>query len=704
MLARMEEHTGSGLPPGLEDQSALIDNPADILVIAAYFLLVLGVGLWSMCRTNRGTVSGYFLAGRSMVWWPVGASLFASNIGSGHFVGLAGTGAASGLAVAGFEWNALFVVMLLGWLFVPVYLTAGVITMPQYLRKRFGGHRIRFYLSVLSLFLYIFTKISVDMFSGAVFIQQALGWNIYASVIALLGITMVYTVTGGLAALMYTDTVQTFVILGGAFILMGYAFHEVGGYSGLFDKYLGAMTSLTVSEDPAVGNISSSCYQPRPDSYHLLRDPVTGDLPWPALLLGLTIVSGWYWCSDQVIVQRCLAGKNLTHIKAGCILCGYLKLMPMFLMVMPGMISRILFPDEVACVVPEVCKRVCGTEVGCSNIAYPRLVVKLMPNGLRGLMLAVMLAALMSSLASIFNSSSTLFTMDIYTRLRPRAGDRELLLVGRLWVVFIVAVSVAWLPVVQAAQGGQLFDYIQAVSSYLAPPVSAVFVLALFVPRVNEKGAFWGLIGGLLMGLARLIPEFSFGSGSCVQPSVCPAFLCGVHYLYFAIVLFVCSGLLTLVVSLCTAPIPRKHLHRLVFSLRHSKEEREDLDADEVEGPASTPVQNGHPEHAVEIEGKSPGGGTMEVGEPSSLKLTVGLQFFPESQSPAPGLFRQCLLWFCGMSRGGAGSSPPPTQEEVAAATRQLEDISEDPRWARVVNLNALLMMAVATFLWGFYA
>eukprot|EP00069_Balaena_mysticetus_P002981 bmy_00711T0 len=322
----MEEHTEAGSAPGLGEQRALIDNTADILVIAAYFLLVIGVGLWSMCRTNRGTVGGYFLAGRSMTWWPVGASLFASNIGSGHFVGLAGTGAASGLAVAGFEWNALFVVLLLGWLFAPVYLTAGVITMPQYLRKRFGGHRIRLYLSVLSLFLYIFTKISVDMFSGAVFIQQALGWNIYASVIALLGITMIYTVTG-----------------------------------------------------------------------------------------------------------------------------------------------------------------------------------------------------------------------------------------GRLWVVFIVAVSVAWLPVVQAAQGGQLFDYIQSVSSYLAPPVSAVFVLALFVPRVNEKGAFWGLIGGLLMGLARLVPEFSFGSGSCVRPSACPALLCRVHYLYFAIVLFVCSGLLTLVVSLCTPPIPRKH-------------------------------------------------------------------------------------------------------------------------------------------------
>ncbi|XP_030156482.1 sodium/glucose cotransporter 2 isoform X3 [Lynx canadensis] len=616
----MEEHMEAGSAPGLGNQRVLINNLADILVIAAYFLLVIGVGLWSMCRTNRGTVGGYFLAGRSMVWWPVGASLFASNIGSGHFVGLAGTGAASGLAVAGFEWNALFVVLLLGWLFAPVYLTAGVITMPQYLRKRFGGHRIRLYLSVLSLFLYIFTKISVDMFSGAVFIQQALGWNIYASVIALLGITMIYTVTGGLAALMYTDTLQTFVILGGAFVLMGYAFHEVGGYSGLFDKYLGAMTSLTVSEDPAVGNISSSCYRPRPDSYHLLRDAVTGDLPWPALLLGLTIVSGWYWCSDQVIVQRCLAGKNLTHIKAGCILCGYLKLMPMFLMVMPGMISRILYPDEVACVVPEVCKRVCGTEVGCSNIAYPRLVVKLMPNGLRGLMLAVMLAALMSSLASIFNSSSTLFTMDIYMRLRPQAGDRELLLVGR------------------------------------------------------QCPATWRHLCLLSLCWRSLCPV---SMRSCVRPSTCPALFCRVHYLYFAIVLFVCSGLLILVVSLCTAPIPRKHLHRLVFSLRHSKEQREDLDADELEGSTSPPVQNGCPEHAVEME---------------------------EPQSPTPGMFRRCLLWFCGMSRSGAGSPPAPTQEEVAAAARRLEDISEDSSWARVVNFNALLMMAVATFLWGFYA
>nr|XP_056718989.1 sodium/glucose cotransporter 2 isoform X5 [Euleptes europaea] len=582
-----------------------------------------------MCRTNRGTVKGYFLAGRNMVWWPIGASLFASNIGSGHFVGLAGTGAANGLAVAGFEWNAMFIILLLGWLFVPVYLTAGVITMPQYLKKRFGGQRIRLYLSILSLFMYIFTKISVDMFSGAVFIQQALDWNIYVAVIALLIITTIYTVTGGLAALMYTDTVQTFVMVGGAFILMGYAFNEVGGYQGLFDKYMNALPSQMLSPMPDLYNISSSCYAPREDSFHMIRDAISSDLPWPAVILGLSINSLWYWCSDQVIVQRCLAGKNLTHVKAGCILCGYLKLLPMFLMVMPGMISRILYPDEVACVIPEECKRICGTEVGCSNIAYPKLVVSLMPSGLRGLMLAVMLAALMSSLASIFNSSGTLFTMDIYNRLRPQASDKELLTVGRVWILLLVGVSIAWIPVVQAAQGGQLFDYIQSISSYLAPPVAAVFLLGVFVKRVNEQGAFWGMVGGLAVGMARMIPEFIYGTGSCLFPSACPSLICGVHYLYFAVILFFATAAIVIGISLCTSPIPDKHLHRLVFSLRHSKEERIDLDTEEE-----------------------------------------------EEASP----------------------------EEKAEEMRRLTDITEHPTWKAVVNLNAVVMMTLSLFLWGYYA
>ncbi|XP_029462698.1 sodium/glucose cotransporter 2 [Rhinatrema bivittatum] len=662
-------------------QTVAINNAADISVISIYFLVVIGVGLWSMRRTNRGTVGGYFLAGRNMVWWPVGASLFASNIGSGHFIGLAGTGAANGLAVAGFEWNALFVVLLLGWVFVPVYLTAGVITMPQYLKKRFGGSRIRFYLTILSLFLYIFTKISVDMFSGAVFIQQALGWNIYLAVIALLVITMIYTVTGGLAALMYTDTVQTFVIITGAFVLMGYAFNEIGGYHGLFEKYMNAIPSLHTSD---LYNISSACYTPRPDAFNMFRDPLTGDLPWPALLIGLTIVSCWYWCSDQVIVQRCLAGKNVTHVKAGCILCGYLKFLPMFLMVMPGMISRILYKDEIACVVASECKRICGTEVGCSNIAYPKLVVTLMPNGLRGLMLAVMLAALMSSLASIFNSSSTIFTIDVWTRLRPQAGDRELLIVGRVWILFLVAVSIAWIPVVQAAQGGQLFDYMQSVASYLAPPIAAVFFLALFVKRVNEPGAFWGLIVGLLIGLSRMIPEFVYGTGSCLFPSACPAIICRIHYLYFAIILFLCSCVVVLGVSYCTPPIDEKHLYRLVFSLRHSKEERFDLDAEEDENRRKKAIRQQEAAENGSLEHK------MEVHDPAAV----------EKHS----LARRCLDWFCGLSSAAPEVEPNTSEEELVEASKKLTDIEENPLWSTVVNVNAIIMMTFAIFLWAYFA
>ncbi|CAI5694490.1 sodium/glucose cotransporter 2 isoform X1 [Oreochromis niloticus] len=651
-----------------------ISNPADISIIVGYFIVVISVGVWSMFRTNRGTVGGYFLAGRTMTWWPVGASLFASNIGSGHFVGLAGTGAAGGIAVGGFEWSALFIVLLLGWVFVPVYLTAGVITMPQYLKKRFGGTRISLYLSVISLLLYILTKISVDMFSGAVFIQQALGWNIYVAVIALLLITALYTVTGGLAALMYTDTVQTFVIIAGAFVLTGFSFAKVGGYSALLNKYSSAMPLNFTSLEPQRYNISSHCYTPRADAFNLLRDPAAGDLPWPGVLIGIPIGGIWYWCTDQVIVQRCLAARSITDVKAGCIMCGYLKLLPMFLMVFPGMISRILYPDEVGCVVPELCKNICGTEVGCSNIAYPKLVISIMPDGLRGLMLAVMLAALMSSLASIFNSSSTLFTMDIWTRIRPQATERELIVVGRVWVLCIVAVSICWIPVVQAAQSGQLFDYIQSVSSYLAPPIAAVFLLAVFVKRVNETGAFWGLIGGLLMGLCRMLLEFWFGTGSCIFPSSCPYLVCGIHYLHFAIILFFCTSALVLLVSCCSEPIDDQHLHRLVFSLRHSKEERKDLDWEQEE------------------KGR-------RARREASRRMRENKSDAVAEEEEQSGICHLIKRFF-----GQGGSSSATNEEEEPEGPVQMPDISEDPVWKNAVDANALIMMAVAVFMWGYYA
>ncbi|XP_047228066.1 sodium/glucose cotransporter 1-like [Girardinichthys multiradiatus] len=641
-----------------ESSTNVINNPADISVIVIYFLIVLAVGVWAMVRTNRSTVGGFFLAGRSMVWWPIGASLFASNIGSGHFVGIAGTGAAAGIAIGGFEWNALIIVVILGWLFVPIYIKAGIVTMPEYLKKRFGGQRIRIYLSVLSLFLYIFTKISADMFSGAIFIQQALKLNIYVAVIALLAITALYTVTGGLAAVIYTDTLQTVIMIIGSFILMGFAFNEVGGYENFHDRYMTAIPSIT-------GNISEKCYQPRSDSFHIFRDPINGDLPWPGLVFGLTIQATWYWCTDQVIVQRCLSAKNLSHVKGGCILCGYLKLLPMFLMVFPGMISRILYSDVVACVDPDECKRHCGASVGCTNVAYPKLVLDLMPKGLRGLMLSVMMASLMSSLTSVFNSASTLFTMDIYTKIRRKAKERELMIAGRVFILVLIGISIAWIPVVQSAQSGQLFDYIQSITSYLTPPVAAVFLLAIFCKRVNETGAFYGLIIGLPIGLSRMITEFAYGTGSCNNPSNCPEIICGVHYLYFGMILFLVSCIIIVGVSLMTKPIDDKHLYRLCWSLRNRTEERVDID----------------PDNWVNDEEEDN-------------------KFQHEEPEEKPGFCKKALMCFCGLEETKAPKLSP---EEEAELKKQLTDTSEKPLWRNIVNINAIILLCVAVFFHGYF-
>uniref|UniRef100_L7N2Q0 Sodium/glucose cotransporter 1 n=1 Tax=Xenopus tropicalis TaxID=8364 RepID=L7N2Q0_XENTR len=647
--------------PAPEKDKIPINNPADISVIVVYFVVVLAVGIWAMVRTSRGTVGGFFLAGRSMVWWPIGASLFASNIGSGHFVGLAGTAAAGGIVIGGFEWNALVIVVILGWVFVPIYVKAGVVTMPEYLRKRFGGDRIRIYLSVLSLLLYVFTKISADMFSGAIFIQQAMRINIYIAIVMLLAITALYTVTGGLAAVIYTDTLQTIIMLVGSFILMGFAFNKVGGYDQFMEKYMNAIPSV-ISYDNIT--VPEQCYTPRDDSFHLFRDPLTGDMPWPGLIFGLTILALWYWCTDQVIVQRCLSAKNMSHVKAGCILCGYLKLLPMFLMVFPGMISRILYTDEVACVVPSLCKKFCDTEVGCTNIAYPKMVINLMPDGLRGLMLSVMLASLMSSLTSIFNSASTLFTMDIYTKIRKTASEKELMIAGRIFILFLIGVSIAWVPILQSAQGGLLFDYTQSVTSYLGPPIASVFILAIFVKRVNEQGAFWGLMIGLLIGLSRMIAEFAFGTGSCMEPSNCPKIICGVHYLYFAIILFTATSIIVLAISFMTKPIPDKHLYRLCWALRNSTEEREDLHANDW--AAEEPE-----EEKKEEEGK---------------KLSC---------------WRKSYNWFCGFD----DKKPPELNEEEKAALEQkMTDTSEKPLWRNVVNINGIILLAVAVFCHAFFA
>uniref|UniRef100_A0A8C2DR52 Sodium/myo-inositol cotransporter 2 n=1 Tax=Cyprinus carpio TaxID=7962 RepID=A0A8C2DR52_CYPCA len=599
---------------------------ADIVVLVIYFLLVLAVGLWSMWKTKRSTVDGYFLAGKNMTWWPVGASLFASNVGSGHFIGLAGSGAAAGIAATAYEWN--------------------VTTMPEYLQKRFGGKRIQLFLCVLYLFIYIFTKISVDMYAGAVFIQQALQWNIYLAVVLLLGITALYTIAGGLAAVIYTDAVQTIIMVIGALILMGFSFAEVGGFQAVLDKYPQAIPSIRVP--------NTTCGIPREDAFHIFRHPVTSDLPWPGVILGMSIPSMWYWCSDQVIVQRSLASKNIVHAKGGSLLAAYLKVLPFFMMVIPGMISRILYPDEVGCGDPEVCKQVCGNPVGCSDIAYAKLVMELLPAGLRGLMMAVMLAALMSSLTSIFNSSSTIFTMDLWRNIRRTASEWELMIVGRVFVLVLVVVSVLWIPLVQASQGGQLFIYIQSISMYLQPPITVIFFTGCFWKRTNEKGAFWGLIVGMVVGCTRMILDFVYPTPQCYESDTRPDIIKYVHYLYFSIILTLLT--LTVVVThTCT------HTHTHNFTKKHNL--------------------------LINLKG---------IVHPK-MNFTCYTCSSASSKAGSSKL-KSALFWICGMEKqkGEKPKSPPPETPTCS--------LEEDPCMRHLVNANLIICMSVAVFLFAFWA
>nr|XP_005289243.1 sodium/glucose cotransporter 5 isoform X5 [Chrysemys picta bellii] len=625
-------------------------NVADILVIVAYFALNVAVGIWSSCRVNRNTLSGYFLAGRSMAWWPIGASLFASSEGSGLFIGLAGTGAAGGIAVAGFEWNATYVLLALAWVFVPVYISSGIVTMPEYLQRRFGGERIRMYLSALSLLLSVFTKISTDLYSGALFVQVCLGWNLYLSTVLMLVVTALYTIAGGLAAVIYTDALQTLIMIIGAVILAVTAFSKIGGYQNLAEAYLKAVPAKIIP--------NTTCHLPRADAMHLFRDPVSGDLPWTGMTFGLSVLATWYWCTDQVIVQRSLSAKNLSHAKAGSILASYLKMLPLGVIIMPGMISRVLYPDAVSCVDPDECVRVCGSEVGCSNIAYPKLVVELMPSGLRGLMIAVMMAALMSSLTSVFNSSSTLFTMDIWKKIRRNAKERELLLVGRTVTVVLVAISVVWIPILQSSNSGQLYIYIQSVTSCLAPPITAVFALAVFWRRANEQGAFWGLMLGLALGLARMGLEFAYPSPRCGVPDERPSLVKDVHYLHFAILLCALTAGAVVGVSLLSGPPAESQIKNLTWWT----------------------ISRGRLPPEISRASASAGTHSPRRGK-------------EDSQEGAPGTCPG-MDFFC--SPQGAKPEGPP-----AKAPR---DITEAPFWARICCINAVILMCVNVFCYAYFA
>lgn len=515
----------------------------DYVVLALYFLVIFAIG-WYFARKERNSAD-YFLASRDVAWWAIGASLFSSNIGSEHFIGLAGSGASTGMAAGHFEWLASIMVLILGWVFVPFYLRSNVYTMPEFLERRYNS-ACRTYLASISLLAYIFTKIAVSIFAGAIVLKAVLGWGMVESSIALLLATGIYTVAGGLAAVIYTEVIQTIILVVGALILMFIGLNKVGGWSGL---------------QSAVP----------PDFFHMMKASTDKDFPWTGIFFGAPLLGIWYWCTDQVIVQRVLAAKNVAHARAGTILAGFLKILPVFMLIIPGMIARALYPEEMA---------------ADSNAAFPTLVVRLMPAGLQGVMVAAMLAALMASKASVFNSSSTIFTMDFYKKIKPQATEKQLVNFGRFATVIMVILSLLWIPMMGRISS-QLWIYLQSVQAYVSPPIAVVFLFGVFWKRINGQGAIVSLVVGFVMGATRFILEIYY-AGVALDGFL--GWFVRMNFLHFAILIFVVCVVILIVVSLLTPAPEAKKVNGLTFQTIHEK-----ISLDEVESAsilaASTEVE-----------------------------------------------------------------------------------------------------------------
>jgi SSS family solute:Na+ symporter len=504
----------------------------DWVVIGAYFVLVFGVAIWATLRERsaRGTSQDYFLAGRDAGWFLVGGSLFASNIGSEHLVGLAGTGAASGVAVGQFEVLASLILLILGWVFVPFYLSSGVFTMPEFLERRYS-EGARWYLAVISIIGYVLTKISVTIAAGGIVFEAIMGIDFWTGALVVVVVTGVYTIFGGLRAVLYTDLLQMFVLIGGAVAVTLLGLNALGGWS--------AMTET-------VGPGFLSLWKP-------MSDP---DFPWTGILFGAPILGVWYWCTDQFIVQRVLAAHNREHARRGTVFAGYLKLLPLFIFVVPGVIAYALSQQG-------------RLQLAAPDQALPTLMAVLLPIGLRGLVVAGLLAALMSSLSSVFNSTSTLVTLDVYKKLRPGASERRLVLVGQITTGLLVGFGLLWIPFMKLISG-QLYQYLQSVQAYISPPIAAVFLIGVLWQRVNANGAIAALITGFVLGMGRLVVEIS-------QP-LQKGFLvtyAEINFLHFAVILFVICTAVLVIVSLLTPAPPASKVAGLTFATQEPATARE---------------------------------------------------------------------------------------------------------------------------------
>jgi len=517
----------------------------DWIVIGGFALALIGVIVW-VSKMKQADSADYFLGGRDVSWITIGAAIFAANIGSEHLIGLAGAGASSGMAMAHWEIQG-WMILILGWVFVPFYSRSMVYTMPEFLERRYNPQS-RTVLSLISLISYVLTKVAVTVFAGGLIFQQVFGikelWGIdffWISAIGLIVITALYTVFGGMKSVLYTSVLQTPFLLLGSLIILVLGFKELGGW----DEMMQIVSAKPVN---AYGDTMTN----------LIRSNQDPDFPWLGALVGSAIIGFWYWCTDQYIVQRVLSGKNQTQGRRGSIFGAYLKLTPVFLFLIPGMIAYALH-QKTGSFLPLM-------ENGLPNAdaAFPVLVAKLLPAGVKGLVVCGILAALMSSLAALFNSSSMLFTIDFYKRFKPNTSEKKLVVIGQIATVVVVVLGVLWIPVMRSV-GDVLYVYLQDVQSVLAPGIAAAFLLGVCWKRASAKGGMWGLIAGLIIGLTRLSAKVFYSTAVSPGESLFKYLFYDVNWLFFCGWMFLFCVIVIIVVSFLSEAPSKEKIQGLVF-------------------------------------------------------------------------------------------------------------------------------------------
>jgi SSS family solute:Na+ symporter len=553
----------------------------DWVMIALYFALLLGVAWWVVSK-NKDTAADYFLAGRNLGWWVIGASIFASNIGSEHIVGLAGSGAKDGVALAHYELHA-WCLLVLAWVFVPFYARSLVFTMPEFLERRFCTQS-RYVLSIVSLVTFVVSKIAVGIFAGGVVFATLLPEMRIGSIdsfwigsVLVIVLTGLYTALGGMRAVAYTDAVQVVVLIGGSALLTFYGLNTLGDGGiiagwGKLREYCGSeMFNLWKPLVPAGQEATWAPVLVKNEAGAIVKQAwyFNGNFPWLGMAICAPVIGLWYWCTDQYIVQRALGAPSERVARQGSIFAAFLKLFPVYLFIIPGLICFALAKSGKVPGLGEVFDPATGQATAASQGAFPLMVQHLLPPGLRGIVVAGLLSALMGSLAGVFNACSTLFTVDIYEKLRPKATQSELVRMGRIATVVMVGIALAWIPVVKGAHG--LYNYLQSIQGYLAPPVFVVFFFGVFWKRLNAKGCLWAMIIGFVVGLFRMLVDtpVTLGLEAYKNGYSEGSFLWivnNINFQYFSILITIISAVVMVVVSYMTEVPDAKQISGLTFA------------------------------------------------------------------------------------------------------------------------------------------